>query len=114
VLCSKLRRFSYDEIEFFLPQLCHLTISVNNDSMALEEFILDLCEESVNAALLVGSLHDHAGRTYIANEMTDILALSDIPTRSFTESASGGLPDVPEDIQQGSAHRFRPCRTRAK
>jgi hypothetical protein len=102
VLCSKLRRFSYDEIEFFLPQLCHLTISVNNDSMALEEFILDLCEESVN------------GRTYIANEMTDILALSDIPTRSFTESASGGLPDVPEDIQQGSAHRFRPCRTRAK
>lgn len=24
--------------------------------MALEEFILDLCEESVNAALLVGSL----------------------------------------------------------
>ncbi|KIN07310.1 hypothetical protein OIDMADRAFT_185802 [Oidiodendron maius Zn] len=52
VLCSKLRRFSYDEIEFFLPQLCHLIISVNNDSMALEEFILDLCEESVNAALL--------------------------------------------------------------
>jgi len=54
VLCSKLRQFSYEEIEFFLPQLCHLIISVNNESMALEEFILDLCEESVNAALLVG------------------------------------------------------------
>lgn len=53
VLCSKLRRFSYHEIEFFLPQLCHLLISVNNESMALEEFIIDLCEESVNAALLV-------------------------------------------------------------
>lgn len=53
VLCSKLRQFSYDEIEFFLPQLCHLVISqANNDSMALEEFILDLCEESVNGALL--------------------------------------------------------------
>ncbi|KAI9733759.1 MAG: Phosphatidylinositol 4-kinase pik1alpha (PI4-kinase)(PtdIns-4-kinase) [Claussenomyces sp. TS43310] len=52
VLCSKLRQFSYEEIEFFLPQLCHLIISVDNESMALEEFILDLCEESVNGALL--------------------------------------------------------------
>jgi hypothetical protein len=25
--------------------------------MALEEFIMDLCEESVNAALLVGSMN---------------------------------------------------------
>ena len=61
VLCSKLRQFSYEEIEFFLPQLCHLIISVDNESMALEEFILDLCEESVNAALLVGSA---PGREY--------------------------------------------------
>lgn len=53
VLCDKLRQFPYEDIEFFLPQLCHLIISVNNDSMALEEFLLDLCEESVTAALLV-------------------------------------------------------------
>jgi hypothetical protein len=53
VLCSKLRQFSYEEIEFFLPQLCHLLISIDNESMALEEFIIDLCEESVNGALLV-------------------------------------------------------------
>ncbi|KAL7626224.1 Phosphatidylinositol 4-kinase pik1alpha (PI4-kinase)(PtdIns-4-kinase) [Parahypoxylon ruwenzoriense] len=52
VLCSKLRQFPYEDIEFFLPQLCHLIISVDNDSMALEEFLLDLCEESVTAALL--------------------------------------------------------------
>ncbi|KAF2768180.1 hypothetical protein EJ03DRAFT_375555 [Teratosphaeria nubilosa] len=52
VLCSKLRQFSYEEIEFFLPQLCHLAISIDNESMALEEFIIDLCEESVNGALL--------------------------------------------------------------
>ncbi|KAF2763341.1 hypothetical protein EJ05DRAFT_516837 [Pseudovirgaria hyperparasitica] len=51
-LCSKLRQFSWAEIEFFLPQLCHLLISVENESMALEEFIYDLCEESVNGALL--------------------------------------------------------------
>lgn len=35
-------------------RLCHLLISVDNESMALEEFIIDLCEESVNGALLVG------------------------------------------------------------
>ncbi|GIZ45375.1 hypothetical protein CKM354_000854700 [Cercospora kikuchii] len=52
VLCSKLRGFSYEEIEFFLPQLCHLVISIDNESMALEEFLVDLCEESVNGALL--------------------------------------------------------------
>ncbi|KAF1808258.1 hypothetical protein P152DRAFT_405822 [Eremomyces bilateralis CBS 781.70] len=52
VLCSKLRQFSYEEIEFYLPQLCHLLVSVDNESMALEEFITDLCEESVNSALL--------------------------------------------------------------
>ncbi|KAH7046541.1 phosphatidylinositol 4-kinase-like protein PIK1 [Macrophomina phaseolina] len=66
VLCSKLRQFSYEDIEFFLPQLCHLLISVDNESMALEEFIIDLCEESVNAALLTfwlfqTYLHDLAG-----------------------------------------------------
>ncbi|KAK1815443.1 Phosphatidylinositol 4-kinase pik1alpha (PI4-kinase)(PtdIns-4-kinase) [Friedmanniomyces endolithicus] len=52
VLCSKLRQFSYEEIEFFLPQLCHLLISIDNESMALEEFVIDLCEESVNGALV--------------------------------------------------------------
>ncbi|KAL2357795.1 phosphatidylinositol 4-kinase-like protein PIK1 [Cryomyces antarcticus] len=66
VLCSKLRQFTYEEIEFFLPQLCHLLISVDNESMALEEFILDLCEESVNGALLTfwlfqTYLHDLSG-----------------------------------------------------
>ncbi|EGY14713.1 hypothetical protein VD0002_g9977 [Verticillium dahliae] len=52
VLCNKLRQFPYEDIEFFLPQLCHLIISVDNESMALEEFLLDLCQESVTAALL--------------------------------------------------------------
>ena len=55
VLCNKLRQFSYEELEFSLPQLCQLLISTDNESMALEEFLLDLCEESVSAALLVRS-----------------------------------------------------------
>jgi hypothetical protein len=62
VLCSKLRQFSYEEIEFFLPQLCHLLISIDNESMALEEFIIDLCEESVNGALLVCLSCTYAGK----------------------------------------------------
>ncbi|KAI9658467.1 MAG: Phosphatidylinositol 4-kinase pik1alpha (PI4-kinase)(PtdIns-4-kinase) [Alyxoria varia] len=52
VLCSKLRQFTYEEIEFFLPQLCHLLVSVDHESMALEEFMIDLCQESVSGALI--------------------------------------------------------------
>ena len=37
-------------------RLCHLLISIDNESMALEEFIIDLCEESVNGALLVSMM----------------------------------------------------------
>lgn len=53
VLCSKLRGFSYEKIEFFLSQLSHLIILIDNETMALEEFLVYLCEESVNGALLV-------------------------------------------------------------
>ncbi len=93
MLCSKLRQFSYEEIEFFLPQLCHLIISVDNESMALEEFILDLCEESVNAALLVSSVHGRL-ETIIANRGIDILALPNLPPRSLRESTIRNLQDV--------------------
>lgn len=87
MLCSKLRQFPYEDIEFFLPQLCHLIISIDNESMALEEFLLDLCEESVTAALLVRSplytpsdaLHDY--ELLISRPLADILALPNIPTR---------------------------------
>lgn len=75
VLCSKLRQFAYEEIEFFLPQLCHLLISVDNESMALEEFIIDLCEESVNGALLTfwlfqTYLHDLSGNPALSSFKT--------------------------------------------
>lgn len=66
VLCSKLRSFAYEEIEFYLPELCHLLVSVDHESMGLEDFIVDLCQESVSGALLVNwylqtHLHDLAG-----------------------------------------------------
>ena len=98
MLCSKLRQFSYEEIEFFLPQLCHLLISLDNESMALEEFIVDLCEESVNGALLVYLLQPTI--VYEANGMpADILAISDLSTRSLLPTHLQCLPNVPEDLQ---------------
>lgn len=101
VLCSKLRQFSYEEIEFFLPQLCHLIISVNNESVALEEFILDLCEDSVNAALLTfwlfqTYLHDLSANPQseafktcrrIYNKVQHIVfGLSETPTKKISEN----------------------------
>ncbi|KJR85850.1 phosphatidylinositol 4-kinase [Sporothrix schenckii 1099-18] len=71
VLCNKLRQFPYEDIEFFLPQLCHLIISVNNESMALEEFLLDLCEESVTAALLTFWLFQTYLHDLSSNPQTD-------------------------------------------
>lgn len=98
VLCNKLRQFPYEEIEFYLPQLCHLVISINNESMALEEFLLDLCEESVTAALLV--CRAHALRTPpLLTPSQDVLAVPDIPPRRVGHSVIQCLQDMPESVQ---------------
>ena len=96
VLCSKLRQFSYEEIEFFLPQLCHLVISLDNDSMALEEFILDLCEESVNGALLASC----ASPRIIERQLTllDLLVLPRIPPRPLQQSHVDSFQNMPTYI----------------
>lgn len=98
VLCSKLRQFSYEEIEFFLPQLCHLIISVDNESVALEEFILDLCEESVNAALLVCLETGHARWDKSLTRIADILAVPNISPRSFCESSIRSFQNVQTNL----------------
>ena len=96
VLCSKLRSFAYEEIEFFLPELCHLLVSVDHESMGLEEFIIDLCQESVSGALLVNwllqtHLHDLAGDPQsssfktcrrVFNKVQQIIFGGDEPLRS--------------------------------
>ncbi|KTW25927.1 hypothetical protein T552_03201 [Pneumocystis carinii B80] len=48
-----MKEFSADEIEFFLPQLCHLAVNLNTESVALEVFILDQCRSSSHIALMV-------------------------------------------------------------
>ncbi|RIB04011.1 kinase-like domain-containing protein [Gigaspora rosea] len=51
-LCNELKKFPMSEIEFFLPQLCHLLISRPTESVALEYFILENCEKSTHMAIL--------------------------------------------------------------
>lgn len=52
-LCNKLRSYPADEIEFFLPQLVQLHVTVETESMALEDLLLDLCQDSTHCTLLV-------------------------------------------------------------
>lgn len=40
-LVNKLTSFPYSELEFFIPQLIHIVISFESDSMALRDFILE-------------------------------------------------------------------------
>ncbi|KAL3425040.1 phosphatidylinositol 3 kinase [Phlyctema vagabunda] len=103
VLCSKLRQFSYEEIEFFLPQLCHLIISVDNESMALEEFILDLCEESVNAALLTfwlfqTYLHDLSANPQSEAFKTCRRIYNKVQHIVFGLSETGGKEKIKENV----------------
>lgn len=40
-LVKKLRSFTYDEVEFFIPQFIQLIVVFETDSMALEDFLID-------------------------------------------------------------------------
>lgn len=50
---ERLRQFSYDELEFFIPQLIQLLVSYETDSMALEDFLLDYCVQYPHFSLIV-------------------------------------------------------------
>lgn len=52
-LCQKLRSYPHDEIEFFIPQLVHLHVTVQTESAALEDLILDICTRSTHCAVLI-------------------------------------------------------------
>lgn len=42
-LVRKLSTYSYDDLEFFIPQYIQLLVSFESDSMALEDFVLEYC-----------------------------------------------------------------------
>ncbi|CEP18105.1 hypothetical protein [Parasitella parasitica] len=51
-LCNELKGFPISEIEFFLPQLIHLLIARPSESVALECFLIEMCEKSTHIALM--------------------------------------------------------------
>ncbi|EGW31992.1 phosphatidylinositol 4-kinase [Spathaspora passalidarum NRRL Y-27907] len=52
-LVRKLRTYSYDELEFFIPQLVQLLVAFETNSMALEEFLLDYSSRFPHFSLIV-------------------------------------------------------------
>ncbi|KAJ1980640.1 Phosphatidylinositol 4-kinase pik1alpha (PI4-kinase)(PtdIns-4-kinase) [Dimargaris cristalligena] len=52
-LCNALKKFPVEEIEFFLPQLCHFLLTRPNDSVALEALLLEQCEKSTHICLIM-------------------------------------------------------------
>nr|AZQ56733.1 phosphatidylinositol 4-kinase [Suhomyces bokatorum] len=52
-LVKRLYSYSYDELEFFIPQFVQLLISFDTNSMALEDFLLDYCSRYPHFSLVV-------------------------------------------------------------
>ncbi|GAA5920924.1 hypothetical protein JCM1841_003624 [Sporobolomyces salmonicolor] len=51
-LINRLRSFEYEDVEFYWPQLCYLVITRPTPSTALENFILERCEEDAHIAVI--------------------------------------------------------------
>ncbi|KAJ8331741.1 hypothetical protein BDV3_000949 [Batrachochytrium dendrobatidis] len=51
-ICDALRKFPENDIEFLLPQLCHMAITRPSQSVALEAFLADLCRSSQHMAVI--------------------------------------------------------------
>ncbi|KAI5956540.1 pik1 [Candida jiufengensis] len=52
-LVQRLHSYSYDELEFFIPQFVQLLVTFETDSMALEEFLLGYCSRFPHFSLIV-------------------------------------------------------------
>ncbi|KAJ3184727.1 Phosphatidylinositol 4-kinase pik1alpha (PI4-kinase)(PtdIns-4-kinase) [Geranomyces variabilis] len=51
-ICNRLEEFSAQDLEFLLPQFCHLLVCRQVESVALENWILRQCQKSNHFALL--------------------------------------------------------------
>ncbi|GAA6048349.1 hypothetical protein JCM3770_000962 [Rhodotorula araucariae] len=51
-LVNRLRTFDYEDVEFYWPQLCYLVITRPTPSNALENFILERCQEDSHIAVI--------------------------------------------------------------
>lgn len=53
VLVERLYTFTYDELEFFIPQFVQLLVSFETNSMALEDFLFDYCSKYPHFSMVV-------------------------------------------------------------
>ncbi|CEG83780.1 Putative Atypical/PI4K protein kinase [Rhizopus microsporus] len=51
-LCSQLKKFPVNEIEFFLPQLIHILITRPTEAAAVEAYLVNACERSTHMAIM--------------------------------------------------------------
>src|SRR5690348_3258693 len=49
-ICNRLRSLPVEEIEFIIPQLCHLMITRHEASTPLECLLMDLCRKYVHTS----------------------------------------------------------------
>lgn len=51
-LCQRLIKFPHNELQFYIPQLVHILLTIETESMALEDLLLQLKNENPHFALL--------------------------------------------------------------
>src|SRR5699024_9210845 len=77
VLVQKLYKYTYDDLEFFIPQFVQLLIAFESDSMALEEFLFDYC-----------AIYPHFSLIVCWNVQSSIFELRDHPHSYSFQAAS--------------------------
>ncbi|CCH43783.1 phosphatidylinositol 4-kinase [Wickerhamomyces ciferrii] len=75
-LCQKLRTYKIEDLSFFIPQLCQILVTVETESMALEDLLLDMSTQHPHFTLLTF--------WYLQAHLTD---LSDDPNSHSFQSA---------------------------
>lgn len=51
-LSQRLKQFKYEDIEFYVPQLCQILVTVETESMALEDLLIELSSQYPHFTLL--------------------------------------------------------------
>lgn len=51
-ICLQIPRFPHEEVEFYLPQLCQILITVETESVALEDLLISLATRHPHLALI--------------------------------------------------------------
>jgi phosphatidylinositol 4-kinase B len=74
-ICQELKAFPEEEIEFLLPQICHIIISRPNESAALEEFLFCRCKVSNHMAIYT--------LWYLESYLSDIQQQTNIQSEGF-------------------------------